>query len=55
MMAHRFEAPYVCSSGVRWEPTAYNHIDQTPYLAYLEKEEETVRATQRGLDRDSQK
>lgn len=38
MTEDRFANHVKFPSGVRWEPTDYKAIDQTPYLAYLEKE-----------------
>lgn len=48
----RFAEPRVSSAGVWWNPTDYKSIDQTPYLAYLDKEEEKVRAMQHALETD---
>lgn len=39
-MEDRLSKPVRFKSGVRWEPTEYQSIDQTPYLAYLEKNED---------------
>lgn len=38
-METRFSNPQTFPSGVRWEPTDYKPIDQTPYLDYLERTE----------------
>lgn len=46
-MEDRFSEHYVTKSGVRWAPSDYKGLDQTPYLAYLEKEEDKVRQYQR--------
>lgn len=43
---HRFLRPMTSKSGVRWEPTDPKDLDQGPYLAYLEKEEDKVRGMQ---------
>jgi hypothetical protein len=48
----RFASPVVFPTGVRWEPTDYKSIDQTPYLDYLDREEEKVRAFQKAAGRD---
>lgn len=45
----RFAKPVVFPSGVRWEPTDYKSIDQTPYLEYLERNEEKTRAMQQFM------
>jgi hypothetical protein len=47
-----FCSPVTFSTGVQWTPTDPKPLDQTPYLAYLDKEEEKVRAMQAELDRD---
>lgn len=44
----RFGKHVTFPSGVRWEPTDYKPIDQTPYLDYLERNEEKTRAMQKG-------
>lgn len=51
MNEDRFAIPETFPSGVRWEPTDSKPLDQTPYLAYLEKEEEKVREMQ-GASRE---
>lgn len=48
MSDDRFGKPVIFSTGVHWNPTDYKSIDQTPYLAYLDKEDYKVR-TQQGL------
>lgn len=49
-MNDRFGAHQTFKTGVRWAPTDYKPIDQTPYLEYLEKNEEKTRRMQEGLD-----
>ena len=48
-MNDRFSAPQVFKTGVRWQPTDYKPMDQTPYLAYAEKHAEKVRKLQEEL------
>lgn len=42
----RFREPKTFPTGVQWNPTDPKPLDQTPYLTYLDKEEEKVRAYQ---------
>lgn len=42
----RFADSVIFNTGVIWNPTDHKPLDQTPYLAYLEKEEDKVRAEQ---------
>lgn len=39
MNEDRFAKPCTSSAGVRWEPTDYKSIDQTPYLDYLDRQD----------------
>lgn len=39
MTTDRFAAPRTFPSGVRWEPTQYQPIDQTVYEAFAAKPE----------------
>lgn len=48
-MNDRFSEPQTFSTGVRWNPTEYRPIDQTPYLEYLEENEDKTRAFQKDL------
>lgn len=42
----RFANAVIFNTGVIWNPTDYKSIDQTPFLAYIKKEEEKARAMQ---------
>lgn len=50
-MTDRFSEPQEFKTGVRWAPTDYKEIDQTPYLEYLEKNKEKTRRMKEGLDK----
>jgi hypothetical protein len=45
----RFGAHQTFSTGVRWAPSQYKEIDQTPYLDYLEKNEDKTRELQKEM------
>ena len=48
-MKDRFSEPQTFKTGVRWNPTDPKGMDQTPYLEYLEKNEEKTRKMQEEL------
>lgn len=48
----RFANAVIFDTGVVWNPTDYRSMDQTPYLKYLDKHEDKVRAFQAGVGRD---
>lgn len=48
-MKDRFSAPQEFVTGVRWQPSDYKPMDQTPYLEYANKHAEKVRKLQEEL------